>query len=146
MESKMWCHEHCCNPDAVKDGRYILEDGREEWWRNGLRHREDRPAMIWPDGRKEWWRNGLHHRENGPAVIYPDGEEWWVNGELHRTDGPAVIWPDGSEEWWVDGIKRDPPTKQDGQQSLKDKILQLAQEAVNEKDYKLAAGLYSLLE
>ena len=33
------------------------------------------------NGYKSWWLNGLRHREDGPAVEYADGSnEWWLNG------------------------------------------------------------------
>ncbi len=66
----------------------------------------NRPEFyIMNDGTQEWWKNGLRHRENGPAILYPDGgEEWWFNGQLHRQDGPAVITADGEKSWWVHGV------------------------------------------
>ena len=48
--------------------------------------------------------NGLPHREDGPARIYPDGsQEWYRNGQLHRDDGPAVICTDGTLYWYRHG-------------------------------------------
>lgn len=66
-------------------------------------HRDrDKPAVIFQSGREEWYYNGLRHRENNkPAITYKDKkqyEEYWFEGKLHRTDGPAfetisqVIW------------------------------------------------------
>lgn len=41
-------------------------------------------------GRQEWWVNDKRHREDGPAITRQSGDqEWWLNGELHRADGPA---------------------------------------------------------
>jgi len=38
------------------------------------------------DGYKEWYRDGLRHREDGPAVECADGtEQWWLNGELQPS-------------------------------------------------------------
>jgi hypothetical protein len=32
-------------------------------------------------GQRTWWRNGLRHRTNGPAVMHRDGEvEYWIDG------------------------------------------------------------------
>ena len=49
------------------------------------------------------WRDkdGLWHRDNGPAAIYPDGTRaWYQHGKLHRDDGPAAIFSDGTQEWY----------------------------------------------
>ena len=55
-------------------------------------------------GTQEWHVNGLLHRLDGPARIWPSGsQEWWVAGQWHRLDGPAVISAAGSQEWWVAG-------------------------------------------
>jgi hypothetical protein len=56
------------------------------------------------NGIQEWRLNGVYHREDGPAIIYPDGtQKWWLNGDLHREDGPAVIYPYGTQEWYLNG-------------------------------------------
>ena len=58
----------------------IYEDGKQEWWLNGKRHREDGPAVI--DGNYQaWYQNEKRHREDGPAFIDGDRQEWWLNGE-----------------------------------------------------------------
>ena len=68
-------------------------------------HREDGPAVEWNDGRKDWWLNGMCHREDGPATVWPDGaKNWWINGKLHRADGPAIVYADGHAEWCINGI------------------------------------------
>ena len=51
--------------------------------------------------------DGLLHREDGPAILYPGGyQAWFQNGKLHREDGPAVvntlIWPP-KKEYWMNG-------------------------------------------
>jgi hypothetical protein len=34
------------------------------------------------DGSQAWWRNGKRHREDGPAVIFPCGStEYWIKDE-----------------------------------------------------------------
>jgi len=51
-----------------------------------------------------WYRHGILHREDGPAIEYTDGKKsWWINGKLHREDGPAVEWGDGKIEWLLNG-------------------------------------------
>jgi len=56
------------------------------------------------DGQKQWWINGVRHREDGPAVI-DEGEmsQWWTNGALHREDGLAIGYEDGSKDWFLLG-------------------------------------------
>ena len=56
-------------------------------------------------GDKLWYRNGVYHREDGPAIERCDGQkEWWINGARHRTDGPAIecAVPNchGTKYWW----------------------------------------------
>lgn len=42
--------------------------------KNGKLHRgNDLPAIEYSNGEKEWYFNGLRHRENGPAVEYRGG-------------------------------------------------------------------------
>jgi len=45
----------------------------------GLLHRNrDRPAVIeWEGKREEWWRAGVLHRENGPAIIDRNLQKLW---------------------------------------------------------------------
>jgi len=48
--------------------------------------------------------NGLLHRDDGPALVYPDGKQYWYrNGRLHRDDGPAVVYPNGTQYWYCNG-------------------------------------------
>ena len=82
----------------------IYSNGTQEWYFNGKLHREDGPAVI-SKSYDAWYINGKKHRENGPAVIWTNGDQvWYLNGERHRTDGPAVIWTNGYHEWWVNGV------------------------------------------
>ena len=60
--------------------------------------------IVDDDGTTRWFVNGLRHREDGPAVIYEGGgKQWYINGELHREDGPAVVHADGRKEWYING-------------------------------------------
>jgi len=82
----------------------ILKNGTKEWLRDGVRHRDDGPAVEGASGSKEWWRDGQWHREDGPAIERADGgKEWWRDGKRHRDDGPALEWADGTKEWWQNG-------------------------------------------
>jgi len=89
--------------------RRRAEDGviEEECYLNGIRHREDGPAIVErrPDGsfREVYYRNGKLDRQDGPAIVEhtADGlirEEYYHDGHPDRQDGPASveIWPDGS--------------------------------------------------
>lgn len=81
-------------------------DGTKEWIRDGVRHREDGPAVIMADGTKYWIREGDWHREDGPAIEYPNGERmWYRKNKLHREDGPAIEFPDGTKHWYRNGIE-----------------------------------------
>ena len=73
---------------------------KEEWYVNGVRHREGQPAVILylESGMKykeKWYLRGAMHREDGPALIEYDvsgrkiREDWYKNGKHHREDGPA---------------------------------------------------------
>jgi hypothetical protein len=92
------------------NGRSILSDGAQVWYRDGTLHREDGPAYISRYGTQIWYRDGELHREDGPAIIVSwGGEEWWLNGRLHRDDGPAVTYPPRRREWWRDGERQPEP-------------------------------------
>ena len=90
---------HCpCGPAVEHAG------GTKQWYRNGLLHRDDGPAIEWA-GNKQWWRNGQMHRDDGPAVDYDYYKAWYHNGLLHRDDGPAVERSNGNHEYWRNGIQ-----------------------------------------
>jgi hypothetical protein len=58
------------------------------------------------DGVDVWKVDGLYHREDGPAVIYPSGTMiWYRHGILHCETGPAWCWMNGDVEWWLNGIE-----------------------------------------
>ena len=73
---------------SLKHGCVLGEHGSICWYKNGLLHREDGPAISWEDNHyAAWYQHGVFHRENAPAVIDEDGhEEWWVKGKLHRIN------------------------------------------------------------
>ena len=95
-----------------KDGLLHREDGPaierangdKSWYLNDLLHREDGPAVIGANGLQYWYFNGELHREDGPAWIGADDTQcWYLNGQRHREDGPARVWDNGTQEWWVNG-------------------------------------------
>lgn len=67
--------------------------GFMEWYQHGKLHREnDKPALIWDYG-CEWWINGVRHRENGPAIFnstdYNTGKndkKWFLDGIEYSED------------------------------------------------------------
>lgn len=80
-------------------------DGIQRWYnKEGVIHRENGPAVIYPSGTEYWYRNGKYHREDGPAVNRNDGYmEWRINDKFHREDGPALIWPSGKTFYFLNG-------------------------------------------
>ena len=84
------------------DGPAVIRPNgsREEWYLNGLLHREDGPAVYGKGTKIKYYHKGVLHREDGPAVIGSHGlQKWYRYGICTRTGGPAVIYPDGREEW-----------------------------------------------
>lgn len=66
----------------------VVEEQVTRWYKEGteILHREGGPAVEWTKGvhagAKIWWVDGLRHREDGPAIIYEDGSKYWcLNGE-----------------------------------------------------------------
>lgn len=54
--------------------------------KTGAPHCEDGPAIVWQDGTEEWYQKGLRHRIGAPAVIRGNGvSEFWENGKRKRT-------------------------------------------------------------
>jgi hypothetical protein len=75
-----------------------------EWCLNGLRHRQDGPALEYDNGDKYWFINGKLHREDGPAHEYASGNKvWYLNGKFHRQDGPAIEHANGNKVWFLNG-------------------------------------------
>jgi hypothetical protein len=62
--------------------------------------------IINKDGDKFYkLHNGLRHRQDGPAVELIGGyKAWYINGLRHRKDGPAIEWEDGDKHWFLDNI------------------------------------------
>ena len=81
----------------------VFEDKTE--WRNlnGQLHREDNaPAIEYNNGDNEWYQNGKRHRENAPAIDYINGDKhWFLNGKRHREDGPAIEYNNGIKLWYL---------------------------------------------
>lgn len=90
----------------------ICPNGRQEWYKDGLLHREnDLPAVIHADGTREWYKDGQRHRDHDlPAIIHSNGKQmWYLNGLKHRdNDGPSVVYPNGTQKWYYKGLKHRP--------------------------------------
>lgn len=61
--------------------------------------------VITPSGTKKYFKDGLLHREDGPAIEWSTGaESWYYEGVRHRADGPAFkLSEDGKRNWWLNG-------------------------------------------
>ena len=72
----------------VSNGRIEMPGDKEIYVYNGKKHRDRGPAETHKrTGYKAWFRHGLLHRVNGPAVINADGsKEFWENGKLMRKE------------------------------------------------------------
>ena len=89
-------------------GKKVLLDikGIKRHYLDGLLHREDGPALVYPDGKMIWYKYGSKHRTDGPAIINPFGpNEWYQNDTRYREDGPTVVHLDNKVEWWLGNTK-----------------------------------------
>lgn len=65
--------------------------------KDGWRHRENGPAVIWPSGSEAWYNHSAMHSYNDqPSEIYKDSysitKRWHRRGRPHRdNDKPAVV-------------------------------------------------------
>lgn len=95
-----------------KNGRQ--EFTQEQWenlgfeeWEDWCPHRIDGFALEYNCGAKHWYINGIRHREDGPAIEWIDENEkclikrYYINGQLHREDGPAIEQDNGSPLYFL---------------------------------------------
>ena len=75
-----------CNVTIVRFSNGLLNGGINE-------EKLEVPAYETEEGHSEYWKNGLLHRENAPAVISDWGnwEEYWNNGELVAIKSASKI-------------------------------------------------------
>jgi hypothetical protein len=71
---------------------------------NGVLHRVGGPAYM-EDYYEEWWFEGLPHRDDGPAVTGGTFDhEWWIKGKSITADVDLWLlennfsWPFSDEE------------------------------------------------
>jgi hypothetical protein len=71
-------------------GHIIYDRKNNEYWYDNCRyhHRDGGPAIMFEDGSFIWYKHGLKHRLDGPAVFHnnhryncKDDKEWWIDGE-----------------------------------------------------------------
>jgi hypothetical protein len=79
----------------------------DEYWNLSLEERKNFTGIVkWGNGDISHYKNGLYHREDGPARIFPDFYlEWWNEGLLHNLIGPAVVYPNGNKGYFIHGNK-----------------------------------------
>ena len=66
-------------------------------WRDkrGSYHRLNGPAIIYNDGDTTWFRHGLRHRDDGPALVWTveNREEWYRDGERYEPSAhELMVW------------------------------------------------------
>src|ERR1700691_1776812 len=61
-------------------------NGDTGYYLNGILHREDGPAFIYPNGNAYYYINGFYHREDGPAVIHPNGNMYYYLNDKNITE------------------------------------------------------------
>src|ERR1700691_6204728 len=70
-------------------------------------YREDLPENYtsiaeYPSGILEYYLNGILHREDGPAVIWPNEiGEYFLKGKFHRVDGPVIIRNGSIQKYYI---------------------------------------------
>ena len=70
-----------------EDGPVVQADGATIWYKNGIVHRDDGPAVELPNGTREWYSEGVRHRDDGPAaLISPDGDRRWFEHGKELTE------------------------------------------------------------
>lgn len=77
--------------EYIKNGRYEDKNGNVEWYKDGLLHRENGPALEYSIGTKIWCLNGKRHREDGPAFEwffkwFSGGQAWYLHGIEYTED------------------------------------------------------------
>jgi|TARA_B110000908_G_scaffold56864_1_gene69213 hypothetical protein len=62
-------------------------------------------VKVYDNGTTHYSHEGLRHREDGPAVTEVSGyRAYYKKGNLHREDGPAVENLGGTCYYYLDGI------------------------------------------
>jgi hypothetical protein len=95
-------------PLKLKEEHIVYDDGKQEWYRNGLIHRDnDLPAIILSNGDQIWCKNDKVHRDGDlPAIEYANGtKKWYQNGKLFRNNNlPTETRSNGDQMWHKNGL------------------------------------------
>jgi hypothetical protein len=106
------------------------------WKKNNKKHRKNKPSIEYENGNEEYWINGQRHRNpmEGPAVKYEIKDFYFLGGnqcflniqengtrEIYIFKGllkkfylysnsnfdsiPSIIYPNGDKEWWSNGLR-----------------------------------------
>ena len=68
-------------------------------------------ATVTAQIRAEWYVNGMLHRIDGPAVVYPDGTVEWLAEGVKLDEGKVLEAEDRMKAWWEDGVADSIPVK-----------------------------------
>jgi len=102
---------------------HVDHNGIKWWYKDGILHREDGPAVEWPHGYQQWWCKGFFvgggdkpdpvlwerltsvEANGGPLlnghIVDTQGTHWWYrDGKHHREDGPAIVRVDETKVWY----------------------------------------------
>lgn len=82
---------------------HLIEDNSIRYYKNGIFHRVDGPALFWHSYEEQWFIDGNFHREDGPAHIHSFGKEYYQYGLLHRENGPACEFKNGENHYCIKG-------------------------------------------
>jgi len=89
--------------DKNEDGKWVLTDIVLKSHFEGI---TDGMAKDSITGDICWFKDGILHREDGPAIELANGtKRWFVNGKRHRADGPAVELANGKMYYFLNGNK-----------------------------------------
>jgi len=76
----------------------LVKDTYSYYWARwedklGRYHRLNGPAVIFRDGDMHWYRHGVIHRDDGPAVEWPEIgiEEWYKDGVRYAPSAHELI-------------------------------------------------------
>lgn len=78
-------------PPSGFTGKVINEGFSVERYKNGKLHSINKPTVVAvKSGTKLWYKNGVLHRKDAPAIEYADGrKEWYLNGVKVRSFDPS---------------------------------------------------------
>lgn len=107
QEGNSFTTSRCSGFVGSRDSPFRLSPDTEVWCKDGLLHREGKPAVKgkFADGsfHHEYWCDGRRHNSDGPAIHTENLGFWFYHGLIHREDGPAIVSaiPSTSKTIWV---------------------------------------------